>query len=361
MYDPSIVAEAGQAFVGEDPGEDLVEELAQDFVQYLAESEGSGAGGDPRPPEGGELAGGFPAQRADQGAASKDAPAGARAFRPATAASDASERANQARESRPGEQTTGKVDGATWSRETGDEGSGLVLYKTSLTLVRDEVRLKRMKHGVTTSARLIEEEMVELRRGGFRWKAVFLTLTYRPGETWSPKDIAECIQRVRVYLGRRGIRCVYVWVAEIQERRAEARPGETALHYHVMFWLPRGISLPMPDKRGWWTHGSTRIEWAQKPVGYLTKYASKGGLLDYVPSGARLSGFGGLSKGRRTERAWWMLPSYIREKWGQEHRPCRATGGGWLSRLTGEVMESAWRLVAVNHDWGVMWFERVMT
>lgn len=245
------------------------------------------------------------------------------------------------------------------AERVGDERSGapgLVSYKTSDSFtgfIAEEARLKRVRHGVMTSARLMEEQRAELQIGGFRLKAVFLTLTYRAGADWNPKDITGCLKAIRDYLQRRRVPLVYCWVAEIQERRAKWRPGETCLHYHVMLWLPFKMRLPMPDKRGWWPHGSTEIERARYPVSYLVKYASKGGCMDYVPSGARMVGGGGLSKERRAERAWWMCPAWLREKWGQEHRPKRAEGGGWVSRLTGEVIASPWRMVGIVQ--GVGW------
>lgn len=356
MYDPSIADQVDQALVGQDPDGDLVEELAQDFAHYLAESQASEAGGDPRPPEGGEPAGGSPAQRADRGIASEDAHAVARAFRPAAAASDASEGANQAREPGPREQTSGKIDWGALSRGTGghrstyNERSGLVTYKTSdtqLLISRDESRFKRLKHAVITSARLLQEQVQEWSRGGFRYKPALVTLTYRPGEEWTPGDVVSFMKSVRAYLARRKIKALYTWVAEIQQQRAETRPWDMVLHYHVMIWLPRGVTLPKPDKRGWWKHGSTKIEWARNAVSYLAKYASKGGCFERVPSGARMSGCGGLEQKRRQERSWWVAPRWVREKWGVEHRPMRAVGGGWLSRLSGEIIRSAWRFAGV--------------
>lgn len=47
MFQPSIGTEVGQAPVGEDPDDDLIDALAHDFEQYLAEDEGSEAGGSP--------------------------------------------------------------------------------------------------------------------------------------------------------------------------------------------------------------------------------------------------------------------------------------------------------------------------
>ena len=66
----------------------------------------------------------------------------------------------------------------------------------------------------------------------------------------------------------KGIFIHYVWVLELTKR---GRP-----HYHVLFWLPRGISMPKADKQGWWRHGMTNTVPARSPVGYLCKYTSKG-------------------------------------------------------------------------------------
>jgi hypothetical protein len=236
------------------------------------------------------------------------------------------------------------------------EALGLDTYKTSgefLSVLAAESRLKRVRHATITSARLLEEEVNERRRGGFRWEAYMVGCTYRPGEGWSARDLTETMTQIRAYLKARGLPFLYCWVAEIQEKRAAARPGDleqgTVLHYHVLIWLPRGMSLPKPDKRAWWRHGSTSVIRARRPVGYMVKYASKGGCLDYVPSGARMTGFGGLTQLKRRERAWWMCPTWIREKWSEADRPCRAPGGGWVSRKTGEWIESPWVFLGVQY------------
>lgn len=236
------------------------------------------------------------------------------------------------------------------------EALGLVPYKSSITVLRDKARLMRVARSVGLTARVMEEEA---HRGGFRSTAVFVTLTYRPGEKWAPRDVTECLEAIREYLRRRRVPLRYCWVGEIQEHRASWQPGETCLHYHVMIWLPLGRRLPMPDKRGWWRHGDSKIEYARSSVGYLAKYASKGGCLDYVPKGARLAGAGGLTREGRSWRSWKLLPGWVREKWGEDHRAIRATGGGWLSRLTGEIIPSAFRMVAHAQDWSWVKFELV--
>jgi hypothetical protein len=197
-------------------------------------------------------------------------------------------------------------------------------------------RLKRMKCGTITTARLMTQG---LQRGGFRYRAAMLTLTYRPGREWRSGDVAELVRPIRKHLARRGHEFRYTWTAELQERGA--------VHYHLVTWLPKGVTLPKPDKQGWWPHGMTRIEWARNPVGYLAKYASKGTNGQALPRGLRLHGSGGLDAVQRSIRAWWRLPSWVRDMWGSEHRPVRFPGGGWVSRETGEIVRSRWRFVNV--------------
>lgn len=224
---------------------------------------------------------------------------------------------------------------------------GLVPTKTShthpgvITVDRRASRLRRMKRSVITRARCMTEGC---QRGGHRFRVGFITLTYRDVVAWAPGHFAAFSKRVRSYLERLGHVYRYVFVAELQQRGA--------VHYHVCVWLPKGLTLPKPDKRGWWPHGSTRIEWARSPVGYLAKYASKGDAAAQLPPGLRLTGAGGLDQTGRVEAAWWLTPAYVREAFPEpSHRPARAHGGGWLSRLTGELIPSPWALLQRSADW----------
>jgi hypothetical protein len=161
-----------------------------------------------------------------------------------------------------------------------------------------------------------------------------LTLTYREQGAWNPRHVSETLDHIRKYLGRRGEVLRGVWVAELTQRGR--------VHYHLLLWLPRGTTLPKPDKQGWWRHGSTRIEWARSGVGYMVKYASKGDSVERFPRGLRLHGRCGLELVQRRRVAWHCLPRYVREHFTE----CgawvvRAYGGGWVDRGTGEWLE-AW-------------------
>lgn len=225
-------------------------------------------------------------------------------------------------------------------------GAGLVCSETKGTsptyhlLNPQQIRLRRLRRAVVTASRLQQETLTGSK---VRFRVAMLTLTYAECDAWRPQHIKELLRHLRQYLKRRGHAFRYVWVAELQERGA--------VHYHVVIWLPRGVTLPKPDKRGWWCHGSTRIEWARKPVSYLAKYASKvqskGG---EMPSGARLYGIGGLDRQDRYERAWWMLPKYIREHSPEprDNGPAkRAKGGGWLTPF-GEWFPSRYIIKTFN-------------
>lgn len=192
-----------------------------------------------------------------------------------------------------------------------------------------------MKRSTVTAARLITEDT---NSGGFRWKAAMVTLTYRPGLSYSPRHVSDFLQRARQWAARRGFPLRYVWVLELTKAGAP--------HYHAVLWLPKGTSMPKPDKQGWWSHGLTRIEWARNAVGYIAKYASKGCDVQSLPSGARICGAGGLTDDARNERAWWLSPGWVRESWTSADRPRRAPAGvgGWLSTVSGEWLPSPWRV-----------------
>lgn len=225
-------------------------------------------------------------------------------------------------------------------------GAGLVSSLTSDTPARPfnldprKIRLSRLRRSVVTAARLHEES---IKTHGHRCGVAMLTLTYSPYEDYQPRHISDLLKHIRQYLKRKGFRFRYVWVMELTKSGVP--------HYHVVLWLPRGVTLPKPDKRGWWPYGMTRIEWAKKPVAYVAKYASKAESSKFrFPEGARLHGNGGLELADRRERAWWVLPQYIRET-TPDYRHTgptkRAKGGGWVTPF-GEWFPSKFKIISFN-------------
>jgi len=156
------------------------------------------------------------------------------------------------------------------TRSGGGVGSaGLVSSQTSGTptprILIDPVltRLKKMKASIVTAARL----HVESQPKGFRkQRAAFITMTYRLDVPWKPNHSSMLIRHIRQWFARKGHKMRFVWVMELHK---DGRP-----HYHALVWLPKGLTLPMPDKQGWWPHGGTNIQYARNPVGYIAKYAS---------------------------------------------------------------------------------------
>lgn len=220
----------------------------------------------------------------------------------------------------------------------GESGcAGLVYSQTTHTRQGDgpsfllvdaqKKRLKRLKHATITRARLLTQG---LQRGGVRYRVAFLTLTYAQVDRWRPSHVRDFMTRLRNWMGRRGHQMHGEWVAELQKRGA--------VHYHVLLFLPRGLTLPKPDKQGWWPHGMTNCKWARNPVGYIAKYASKGQESGAFPKGCRTHAGFGLNQAQRSILSWWLLPRSVRRAGHSGHRWCRAKGGGWLSRLTGEIL-----------------------
>jgi hypothetical protein len=228
-------------------------------------------------------------------------------------------------------------------RPAGAGDTGLVPSSTShsgLSVSRTDSRLKGMKKTVMNSTRCFRDA---LSAAGARFRTVMVTLTYREVGDWEPKHLSRFMGAVREYLRRRDLAVRYVYVAELQERGA--------VHYHVLFFLPRGVTLPKPDKRGWWPHGSTRIEWVRKAVGYMLKYASKlQSKTGTFPKGLRICGAGGLDADGRRECRWWKLPGYVQELWSVGDDAARCVGGGFVSRESGEWVRARYKFAGVRGD-----------
>lgn len=217
------------------------------------------------------------------------------------------------------------------SESQGREATGLVSILTSdtpysLVLPCSEyLRLKRLQKSVRVSAEVVQES---LQNNRVRYKAAMVTLTYREDVEWSPRQVSSYLKCVREWARRKGIFVHYVWVLELTKR---GRP-----HYHVLFWLPKGVSMPKADKQGWWKNGMTKTEWAYSPVGYLCKYTSKG--IDFdswgkLPRGGRLYGHGGYTPKMRITRAWRVAPAWVRELI-DEMDGVKKVGCYWVNRVS---------------------------
>ncbi len=234
---------------------------------------------------------------------------------------------------------------------------GLVHYKTSghdaaktgrvaIEIDPLQARAQRLRKSVITSARLHEQET---QKGSRRGAWYMLTLTYRDGSSASPRDVSELFRAMRRFFNRLVSRARrfagevfrYLWVGELTQR---GRP-----HYHVLIWVPRGIWFGRPDEKGWWPHGSTKMERARNAVGYLAKYASKftSVIAGAFPKGFRTHGCGGLNEESKRELRWWKASVEAREFLGVD-ADIRKAKGGWFDKLTGEYWPSPWRVTLLG-------------
>lgn len=201
----------------------------------------------------------------------------------------------------------------------------------------DEMRYKRLRKNIGVAAKL---HSVAITGGKAHFNVCMVTLTYRR-DTWQPTHMSAYMDHVRKWhIRRTGQKLKYVWVAEMQ--------GRGVIHYHVLYFLPKGITMPKADKQGWWKHGSTRTEKAVAPVKYVMKYASKLDTKKGFPDGARTYGIGGLAETDRLSRRWLNLPAFIKARASITDRWDRAVGGGWLDRATGQIWPSEWGVCLVT-------------
>ncbi|THD06467.1 rolling circle replication-associated protein [Rhodanobacter lindaniclasticus] len=217
---------------------------------------------------------------------------------------------------------------------------------------RDAGRCKRMRVSVSNGARVLHWQ-AHCERSAQRWNLKFLTLTYRKADGWRPGHLGAFRKAFNHWCVSHKVRARFVWVAELQERGA--------VHYHMVVWLPKGKFLPAPDKgqrHAWWPHGSTNIQTAQNPIGYLMKYASKATAASAAsyPAGCRMFGVGGLDKSGREEVRYWRAPMWVRDAMPGT-ADIRKTVGGYVDAHTGEFLRSPWR-VCVGPD-GQVWAFKV--
>ena len=224
----------------------------------------------------------------------------------------------------------------------------------------DDARMAKLRRSVGFTARAHGA----LRAGHRPDEVRMLTLTYADKDAWRPDHVSALMDNVRKWHGRHGVKCRYVWIAEIQDgkRRGDGY-ARGAVHYHVALWVPVGTPhMPKADKQGWWPHGSTRTELAKGAVQYLMHYLKKGNSKNFAqfPDGCRIYSVGGLDHSLRRARRWLGLPGFVRgnssyfDDW---RRAPIGTGGGWIAP-SGEHFPSEFRRISCG---GVHCLQRVLT
>lgn len=234
----------------------------------------------------------------------------------------------------PGASALGLVSNAT--TVNGCDSKHSRPRREKFKLNRSLIRCKRLKCSVSNAARLLHRQ-AHVERSAQRWNLKFVTLTYADVKAWRPDHMAKFRKAVWHWCRARKFRCRFVWVAELQKRGA--------VHYHVVLWIPKGQFLPRIDEAGWWPHGSTNVQTAQSPIGYLVKYASKAtpDALHDFPKGARLFGVGGLTSENREEVRYLRAPFWVRDAL-PGMADIRKVLGGYVDAHTGEFVPSPWRV-----------------
>lgn len=247
---------------------------------------------------------------------------------------------------RPGVQAKAAASGASAASpppglvniETSDTRAPLVIPASELPEMRRRRRCSRMKRALIACADLTQRR---LQAEQARFRAGFITLTYRPGCEWQPLHISACVKHFRHWCARRSWKLPYEWKAELQKRGA--------VHYHLLVWLPivLGLRALKFDELRWWPHGLSQFQWARKdPVRYIAKYVSKAEH-QRMPKGIRMHSRGGLDSESRRNIRYRLLPSYVQAHFNEFADVHRADGGGWLDRPTGEWLKA----VVINIDW----------
>jgi len=217
----------------------------------------------------------------------------------------------------------GRADAGLVPSKTSRQDSFFVHFDPASCALR---RVKRLKKSVWASGHLHK-----LADNGHRPpRCWFVTLTYVGVDDWRADHMSKAIRLYRSWCKSKGVECRYTWVAELQNRGA--------VHYHLLAWLPQGVSMPKWDRptrmahgrfrAPFWPHGMTERDEARSGVGYLMKYLSKLGELTVFPKGLRLYGIGGLTEQGRAVRSWLNLPEWAK---------CIA-GVGDLIRVAGHLV-----------------------
>ena len=213
--------------------------------------------------------------------------------------------------------------------------------ENTVKIDQSKARVSRLQKAIGVAAKWIDVSNSKRKQNLF-----MVTLTYKNADDWRADHMSKYISCVRTWYSRKrpGIALKYCWVAELQQRGA--------VHYHIIYWLDRSITMRKADKAGWWKHGSSNTEPAFKAVGYIMKYASKtdSKTAGKFPKGCRLYGVGGLGKEGRKIKKHVMLPEYVSCNASIHDKWARRKGGGFINKNTGQELMSEYVMIGDDHD-----------
>lgn len=199
-----------------------------------------------------------------------------------------------------------------------------------------EVRMSRMVRRVREWVKLWDLSKMDM---------IMITLTYALVDDWKARDITEFLQS---YLDRHPVIVGYAWRAEMQKRGA--------VHYHVLFVVPKGVKLSFPDvaydgKPALWFHGRTNVELARTPY-YIVKYVGKKYQSVEMPKGCRIFAVwvkaGVVDPKKILGMRVAMLPTWLRVvvveivKTGIDVKWSYKAGLWWVNEM---MFRSPWRII----------------
>lgn len=210
-------------------------------------------------------------------------------------------------------------------------------------------RVKRMQDAVLA---IIYQNNLDMPIQFGSSRCAFITITYRPDAVWAAYHITQLQKCYEMWAKRRSIKISIVWVMELTKNGVP--------HYHLLIWLPKGITPPMPDKQGWWKHGNTNATWLKKPSRYIAKYFSKSPSKDgkhAFPKGARIFGHRGLSAMAMAVKRHYSLPYWLRKITEIGANCVKCFGGWWYNADIDYSFRSPW--VLGNDADGIWVFKNV--
>lgn len=211
-------------------------------------------------------------------------------------------------------------------------------------------RISKMGRSIMHAASLHEAAIVN--QFG-RATPIFGRLSYAADVRPAAQDIRVLWGRVRKWFTRQvknypkadRPRFRFCWVSELTKKGR--------VHYHFLLFLPPDMKVPFFDDCGWWPHGSTRVEFvaentANLCAGYCAKYISKATNGRSFPKGLRTHGTGGLTRDEASAKRYHCAPTWVREHFDKEEQPRPMQGGGWWSRVTGQIQSSPFYIISTK-------------
>lgn len=211
-------------------------------------------------------------------------------------------------------------------------------------------RISKLGRSIMHSASLHEAAVIEQFQ---RATPIFGRLSYAADVKPAAQDMRQLWGKVRKWFDRqvKGYpksskpRFRFCWVAELTKKGR--------VHYHFILFLPPDMKVPFFDKCGWWPHGSTRVEFitentTQSTAGYCAKYISKATGGRTFPKGLRTHGVGGLTRDEASAKRYHCAPTWVREHFDKDEQPRPMQGGGWFSRVTGQIQTSPYYIISTK-------------